>query len=829
MKKNNLKIFLFAALLGHGFVTNASFAATQQQTLTELFHWAEQTYPTFFPSQHEAINHLDEWQYVHYPQTDTYIGYSQLDDNIYVLGGEFGPLTLVGSMDDLLGQANIQIDSNFVSSAHQNLIDRLVYQPNHSYSQTYNHQAAIDVRYAWDRGLTGQGVKVGVIDSGINENHSEFGYGSKINMDESFGLTRRFVLDGTGMSGGDFTYVITDQTQDFDDGHGTHVTSTIMGDKTGIAPGVTEVVFAKTFFEYDDPETGSSYSYGDSGIHTEALKRLSRKGVQIANASVTGLTSSHDPSEIDNMKEALIDNDMGLVVAAGNFGASLTESYEYSTFPDKMLYVEDPAMKENIIYVGAIDNALNDEIAAFSNTPGTNPHLQDRYITTIGVFIMGADNEDTEELKRLSGTSMAAPIVTGAASLLMTNWTNLGASEAFQILLETADKNFADYAPELYGQGKLNIQRALSPVGELTTTSQTQSREYAIANTLAVLPKGLAMQLSDIQQLKSVAFYDDYQRNFQVDLRQSIIDQQPMPYRLSDEMNDFLSAKASTGPVEITPNLSLTMKARPGMSSPAIGVAYTQGSTEFNVQNHTTSLPWQSMGFHAPLEPQYHGSTPTQAVGFGIKQMLTPHLSAFFQHESQADKNRSSQRFTKALQQSQLGLRHHADHHFVKLSVEQTVSKDSLLGMQGTGAWQFGNSTTRQLSLYADYDLATSLKAFAGGQYGKLDHYQAPTNSFIQKLDDVTYYSGYTGLTFQQDNLKAGFMLSVPQTMTSGTMQLDIAGVEQSNIAIASSRVFTKAQAFVESSLFRMDYRVAYHYDELLGDNRLNGIVRYEF
>ena len=66
----------------------------------------------------------------------------------------------------------------------------------------------------------------------------------------------------------------------------------------------------------------------------------------------------------------------------------------------------------------------------------------------------------------MTGTSMAAPVVSAALALLRQNWPHLDGNQLASILLETADKFIPGYQEHIHGQGLLDMDRATQPVGE---------------------------------------------------------------------------------------------------------------------------------------------------------------------------------------------------------------------------------------------------------------------------------------------------------------------------------------------------------------------------
>ncbi|MGH7088500.1 MAG: S8 family serine peptidase, partial [Stellaceae bacterium] len=70
------------------------------------------------------------------------------------------------------------------------------------------------------------------------------------------------------------------------------------------------------------------------------------------------------------------------------------------------------------------------------------------------------------------GTSFATPAVTGAIALLMSAAPNITAQQALQILFMTANKSGAYAQAALYGQGVIDLNAAMQPVGEPVVSAQ---------------------------------------------------------------------------------------------------------------------------------------------------------------------------------------------------------------------------------------------------------------------------------------------------------------------------------------------------------------------
>ena len=164
-------------------------------------------------------------------------------------------------------------------------------------------------------GFTGDGIRIGVIDTGINLEHPDF-----FNSDQM----SRF-LKG-------YDFVDNDSIPQDTNGHGTQVTGIIAADGQliGIAPKVE-------IFSYRVSSDGESVP---SDLIIKAINRAVEDRVDIINISL-GVNMTH--AKIDNAVNNAIDHGIVVVAAAGNSG------------PDKST-IGSPARNPNAITVGATYN-----------------------------------------------------------------------------------------------------------------------------------------------------------------------------------------------------------------------------------------------------------------------------------------------------------------------------------------------------------------------------------------------------------------------------------------------------------------------------------------
>ncbi|MFE1404066.1 S8 family serine peptidase [Streptomyces sp. NPDC058770] len=289
--------------------------------------------------------------------------------------------------------------------------------------------AQVGAVQAWKSGWTGKGVKVAVLDTGIDSTHPDFS-GS---IAESADFTR-----GDGAVGG----AVGDG-----DGHGTHVASTVAGDGAasdgryrGMAPDA-ELLVGKVL----DDNGGGQESWVLQGMEWAAAR------APIVNVSLSGAaTDGTDPlsQAVDKLSA---DHGTLFVAAAGNRGRPGT--------------VGTPGTADAALTVGAVDR--DDALADLSSQgPRLGDHAVKPDLTAPGIGIVAAraagtdgDNPVNDHYTALSGTSMAAPHVAGAAALLAQAHPDWKGPQLKAALTSSA-KPIAGQGAYEQGAGRLDVARA---------------------------------------------------------------------------------------------------------------------------------------------------------------------------------------------------------------------------------------------------------------------------------------------------------------------------------------------------------------------------------
>lgn len=294
--------------------------------------------------------------------------------------------------------------------------------------------ADIDAPEAWSTTTGSSDVVVAVIDTGVDYNHEDLSANMWTNDAELNGIAGNDD-DGNGYTddiyGYDFINIDSDPYDDH--GHGTHCSGTIAGvGNNGI--GVAGVswnakVMALKFL-------GLSGGYTSDAVL--AINYAVYNGADVMSNSWGGGGYS------EALKDAIIAaNDAGVlfIASSGNSGMN-TDSYPH--YPSSY---DIP----NVISVAATDS--NDNLAYFSNYGATTVELGAPGVNTYST--MPGNSYDYK-----SGTSMAAPHVSGAVALIMAQYPTLTKDEIKMRLLVGVDEISSLDGKTVTG-GRLNVNNSL--------------------------------------------------------------------------------------------------------------------------------------------------------------------------------------------------------------------------------------------------------------------------------------------------------------------------------------------------------------------------------
>ncbi|MFA7440259.1 MAG: S8 family peptidase [Sphingomonadaceae bacterium] len=372
--------------------------------------------------------------------------------------------------------------------------------------------AATGALAAWTKGIEGKGVTVGIIDTGIDTASPEFS-----------GRIHSASRDVTGAG-----RPVTDA-----DGHGTAVAAVLAASRNdqgivGVAPAATLAVMRT-----DRVGTCPDCAFGSADIATGVLEAVAA-GARAINISLGGGGSSTmDAAFAEAGRAGVV-----LVIGAGNDGAASIDP-----LPAAALSVAG----RTTLVVGSV--GPTGEISEFSNRAGA---AADSWIAAPGekVVTPGLNGQ----LFLYSGTSIAAPMVSGAIALLAQNFTNLSAEQLVDLVLRTARDAGAPGTDPVYGRGVLDIAAAMAPVGA-TSIAGTPLPISLTANGAigAAFGDGMARSLGQ------VGIADSYGRRYWLPLGNTL--RAAGPGRLAGRLAADTLVQAGTGLASGPFSVALTLRA----------------------------------------------------------------------------------------------------------------------------------------------------------------------------------------------------------------------------------------------------------------------------
>ncbi|WP_431033190.1 S8 family serine peptidase [Streptomyces sp. P6-2-1] len=299
--------------------------------------------------------------------------------------------------------------------------------------------AQIGTPQAWEAGLTGKGVKVAVLDTGIDAEHPD--------------LKGRVVASKSFIEGQE----VADRN-----GHGTHTASTVGGSgaasdgqEKGVAPDA-------------DLAIGKVLSDEGSGSESQIIAGMEWAAKDLDAKVVSMSLGSTEPSDgTDPMAQAVntLTEETGalFVIAAGNAGGAGT--------------IGSPGAADDALTVGAVDS---DDQAAYFTSKG--PRYLDNGlkpdVSAPGVDILAARSSlvaGEGAYTTMSGTSMATPHVAGVAALLAQQHPDWDAAQLKNALMSTS-KTLDASAYDL-GAGRVSVPGATT--SPLTATGSADLGFYA--------------------------------------------------------------------------------------------------------------------------------------------------------------------------------------------------------------------------------------------------------------------------------------------------------------------------------------------------------------
>ncbi len=363
---------------------------------------------------------------------------------------------------------------------------------------------------AWRDGFTGEGSAIAIIDTGIDINSPEFA---------------GRILPASRSVAGDASF-------EAEDDHGTNVALIAAAALNDL--GVVGIAYEAGIIALRADQPGSCNDNTDEVLDgcrfldtdiAEGVDAAVAAGAAVVNISLGGSAPSRTLREAVSRAAAA---GLVIVVAAGNDGDSTDAGLDPDN-PDPLARGLLEAGGNNVIIVGSVDE--DGVISGFSNRAG---ELGASFLLARGeeVCCVYEDGEILVEtidgqqfVTVFSGTSFAAPQVSGAVALLAQAFPNLSGEEIVELLLDTARDGGLPGTDPIYGSGILDIAAAFRPQG--TTSLAGTGRILHTGDELAIASPAMGDALAGADA--SLLVTDRYGRAFSTDIanRQQAAARQP--------------------------------------------------------------------------------------------------------------------------------------------------------------------------------------------------------------------------------------------------------------------------------------------------------------
>ena len=359
-------------------------------------------------------------------------------------------------------------------------------------------------------GITGQNQVVSMFDTGVYAAHRDL-------------VGQILTTQGYSVENSAVQTITTDPDSET---HGTAVASLIVGIRgnlgmEGIAPGakLVPIQFSEdaqgNLKNIDDAHMPQAINYvrGLGNVH------VMNNSWNIAASSTVGLSIAQYEAQAHATLVSAIPQTVAAwqnFVNAGNV-VVWAAGNESAAEPDAMagLPAEAPALQPG--WVAVVSITSTGALASYSNQCGTTAAyciaaVGDQVTVAVGPTVFAS----TYAIG--SGTSFAAPSVTGAIALLMSAAPNITAQQALQILFQTAVKTGVYAQSAIYGQGVVDLNRAMQPVGK-TVIAASGLSPFPADTTVIATSGAFGATLAGALSQHSIIIQDSYRRPYDMPLQ----------------------------------------------------------------------------------------------------------------------------------------------------------------------------------------------------------------------------------------------------------------------------------------------------------------------
>ena len=347
-------------------------------------------------------------------------------------------------------------------------------------------QAGIDINLneAWKTYTnSGKEVVVAMVDTGIDYTHEDLSGNIWVNNDEI--ANNGIDDDGNGYTDDVYGWNFYNNSGKVytgsEDDHGTHGAGTIIASANN-GKGIAGVVQSDNVKVMSVKALGGRDGAGTTASVIQAIQYAEANGADICNLSLG--TSNHD----DALYQTILNSNMLFVVAAGNESRNTDNKASYPASYDL----------ENIISVG---NLNYDGTLHYSSNYGEKTVD----IAAPGAYILSTTTNNGYSY--MTGTSMSAPFVSGAAALIYSHYEDITLANVKEILLSSSAELEA-LEGAVHTGGMLDLGSALNfPLGTLSEDAWEEKTPYVYKGNAPQIAAQIVNQRN--KSYLTVQFYDE--------------------------------------------------------------------------------------------------------------------------------------------------------------------------------------------------------------------------------------------------------------------------------------------------------------------------------
>jgi len=385
-----------------------------------------------------------------------------------------------------------------------------------SYGDGGNGLTRVCASAAYARGATGAGIKVAVLDTGITVDGGNNVFHTELDANVAA------FTNGSDLIAGD-------NVPNDEEGHGSHVAGIIAGENNG--SGYHGVAYDADLYIYKvlndvGSSVGNSVANGVNKARTD--------GVDIMNLSLGSNTTIGTDCNSAASCEALLGAiNYSALEAAGAAGKILVwaAGNEGNSSPsvDSGAAIYDDDFKETTVIVVATGT---DGKIADADDPGWGDTGSNKCgiasaicISAPGTAIFSAKLDDNAFAAGFSGTSMAAPMVSGGLALIKQEFPALTNAQVIDRLFVTATDTDEYSQTSIYGHGMMNLNGATAAIGKLQTINGSNllddpNTSYAdLVDNSFLSNAAFASAITNALNGKTMEVYDSFDRaNFKTNI-----------------------------------------------------------------------------------------------------------------------------------------------------------------------------------------------------------------------------------------------------------------------------------------------------------------------